>query len=213
MSNDNGVKVYASKDDLKNADWNQNDETQIDYIKNRPFYEGIEEIVYADEQTVTFEKYNNSSKGNVSLNNINSTPDFNYNGQIYKIIFDGIVYLCTSYGGYWLEDYCLCLKIINEDDIEIIFYDLNLVVAYSEKIIGEHTIKISKLKTTVNKLDDKYLSDNVITKNNISFNDAGELVVTINGVSKVFAPKEATTLAVDESTGILKVGTTTTSTE
>lgn len=42
--------------------------------------------------------------------------------------------------------------------------------------------------------------------NLISFNDAGELVVTIDGVSKVFAPKEATTLTVDESTGVLKVG-------
>ena len=40
----------------------------------------------------------------------------------------------------------------------------------------------------------------------LSFNDAGELVVTIDGVSKVFAPKEATTLTVDESTGVLKVG-------
>ena len=38
----------ADKKDITQSDWNQNDETAIDYIKNKPFYDNIEDVFYDD---------------------------------------------------------------------------------------------------------------------------------------------------------------------
>lgn len=61
-------------------------------------------------------------------------------------------------------------------------------------IFTESTIKISN---NVSKMDstivlyrgDKNVDDKVTSLPQLSFNEAGELVVTINGVSKTFVPK------------------------
>ena len=51
-------------------DWNQNDETQPDYVKNRPFYTGGPvETVLVEESTVTFTRGNNNLYGGaISIN-------------------------------------------------------------------------------------------------------------------------------------------------
>lgn len=72
-------------------DWNQNDSTATDYIKNRPFYTGdTVETVFIQETTVLF-----SGSGMYS-GTIQSTfkPKF---GNTYKVSWDGTIYesVCT----------------------------------------------------------------------------------------------------------------------
>lgn len=48
------IEAKADKTDIVQSDWNQNDETAIDYIKNRPFYEDEEtEKIILQEATYT----------------------------------------------------------------------------------------------------------------------------------------------------------------
>jgi hypothetical protein len=39
VNKDEGSKKLLTSDDLVQSDWNQNDETALDYVKNRPFYD------------------------------------------------------------------------------------------------------------------------------------------------------------------------------
>ena len=81
--------ITAELDTIKDAkaDWNQNDETAIDYIKNRPFY-----TIGSTENTLldgTFE-FTNSR-----YSQTNSTIDLEVNKE-YTVIFDGVNYNCIA---------------------------------------------------------------------------------------------------------------------
>ena len=49
--------------------------------------------------------------------------------------------------------------------------------------------QLTKLEGENNKDVKKYVDDKITSLPQFSFNEAGELVVTINGVSKIFVPK------------------------
>ena len=71
-------------------DWNQNDETAADFVKNRPFYTGDSvENIFVEESTVSF-----ADTGYGYLGQIQSTfvPTI---GETYKVSWDGIDYECT----------------------------------------------------------------------------------------------------------------------
>lgn len=72
------------------ADWNQNDETAADYVKNRPFYTGDPvEAVLVEESTVSF-----ADDGGLYVAEFESTfvPTV---GEIYKVSWDGAAYECA----------------------------------------------------------------------------------------------------------------------
>ena len=72
------------------SDWNQNDGTQPDYVKNRPFYTGdAEETVLVEESTVTF-----AENSGLYVGNFQSTVEATV-GETYKVSWDGTVYECT----------------------------------------------------------------------------------------------------------------------
>ena len=70
-------------------DWNQNDNTQPDYIKNRPFYTDTVETVFVEESTVTFAENNG-----LYIAEFPSTFEATV-GETYKVYWDGTVYECT----------------------------------------------------------------------------------------------------------------------
>ena len=79
-------------------DWNQNDETQPDYIKNRPFYTGAPvevETVLVEESTVSFV---NTGQGYIGQIQSTFVPTI---GETYKVTWDGIDYecICIESGG------------------------------------------------------------------------------------------------------------------
>lgn len=193
-------KLSEFENDLPNADWNQNDETQIDYIKNRPFYEGIEEIIIADEQTIAKNEYGTYCIPFCDTSNI-------YMNVPFEIIFDGVKYKGITIEGSRGD---VSFNFITNDGMSIEVENGNV---NCDNLTGTHTIKVSVFVNSIIKLDDKYLSDNVMTKNNIKFNSNGELVVTIGEITKIFVSKDVVessissiTPTVDESTGILKIG-------
>lgn len=73
-------------------DWNQNDSTAADYVKNRPFYTGYPvETVLVEESTVSFSF---SESNGVYLARHPTTFSATV-GKIYKVYWDGSAYECT----------------------------------------------------------------------------------------------------------------------
>lgn len=76
------------------ADWNQNDETAPDYIKNRPFYDEVAEVAILEETTIDYSNGyatpHGSRKHFPSYYNkeCNSLVD----GQTYKVVVNGVEY-------------------------------------------------------------------------------------------------------------------------
>ena len=74
-------------------DWNQNDGTAPDYVKNRPFYTGDPvETVFVEESTVSF---SNSGSSYVAALPTSFNAEF---GKTYNVSWDGTVYECICYG-------------------------------------------------------------------------------------------------------------------
>lgn len=76
---------------IKKPDWNQNDPTAPDYVKNRPFYTGTVETVLVEESTVEF---TNSGDGFYEAV-ISSTFEVTA-GKTYTVTWDGTAYKCTK---------------------------------------------------------------------------------------------------------------------
>ena len=71
-------------------DWNQNDSTATDYVKNRPFYTGDPvETMLVEESTVSFA---NSGGSYVAEFPTSFNAEF---GKTYKVSWDGTVYECV----------------------------------------------------------------------------------------------------------------------
>lgn len=71
-------------------DWNQNDSTAADYVKNRPFYTGNPvETVLVEESTVTF-----AENRGLYAAKVQSTFEATV-GETYKVSWDGTTYECA----------------------------------------------------------------------------------------------------------------------
>ena len=150
-------------------DWNQNDDTQPDYVKNRPFYTGDPaETVLVEETAVPFE-YN--KQGGFYVGGFESTfsPIV---GETYKVSWDGTVY----------ESVCLEFQ-------EVPFIG-NLSIAGGDSNTGEpflfmqeapggfaigtadtassHTISITGITIPVVKIDPKYLDQSDWDQNDVN---------------------------------------------
>ena len=71
-------------------DWNQNDETAADYVKNRPFYTSDPvENIFVEESTVSFADVGYGYSGEIQSTFVPTV------GETYKVTWDGIDYECT----------------------------------------------------------------------------------------------------------------------
>ena len=139
-------------------DWNQNDSTQPDYIKNRPFYTGDPvETVLVEESTVSF-----ADDGGLYVAQFVSTfkPTV---GETYKVSWDGTVYECTCVN-FNNATIIGNLSITGEgsDTGEPFIMD----ISYGEGILiltadtsSSHTFSISVFGPEVVKIDPKYIRD------------------------------------------------------
>lgn len=88
--------IGASSFSGAQPDWNQNDETQPDYVKNRPFYTGDPvETVLVEESTVSFAPADGAYMGQLG-STFSATV-----GETYKVSWDGAVYesACVDFSG------------------------------------------------------------------------------------------------------------------
>lgn len=150
------------------SDWNQNDDTQPDYVKNRPFYTGDPvETVLVEESTPEFFEHNDAYAAEFP-----STFEATV-GETYKVFWDGTTYECS------------CVVV---DEVSFLFIG-NLSIADLGSDTGEpfvmavsngegmliftrdtsdsHTISISRLVREAVKLDEKYLPENIATKSDV----------------------------------------------
>ena len=142
-------------------DWNQNDSTAADYVKNRPFYTGDPvETVFVGESTITFAENNG-----LYMANFPSTFEATV-GDTYKVSWDGTAYECTcvlieglpaignpsikSPGSDTGEPFLMGVE--NGKKITILTADTST----------SHTFSISGLITEVVKIDEKYLPKGLI---------------------------------------------------
>ena len=140
-------------------DWNQNDATQPDYVKNRPFYTGNPvETVLVEEITVEFQECSNK---------IQSTFEAT-DGETYKVSWDGTVYECTCVN---LTDVLAIgnLSIIEagsdtgEPFFVYVFNGQGMEIITADTS-ASHTFSISGFAQEVVKIDEKYLPDTIATK-------------------------------------------------
>ena len=132
-------------------DWNQNDDTQPDYVKNRPFYASAVETVLVEESTVLFENI---------LSEFKSTFEAQL-GETYKVSWDGTVYECTcvTYNGRLFIGN-LSIMGFGSDTGEPFLMMINNGIAIGIVVTdtpASHTFSISGIAQEVVKIDEKYL--------------------------------------------------------
>lgn len=154
-------KLNATKDTVNNLpqpDWNQNNETASDYVKNRPFYTGDPvETVLVEESTVSF----TDTGSGFYMGELQSTIEATL-GEIYKVSWDSVTYecACADFNGYLaIGNFSILgagsdtgepffMLIINGQGIQIVTADTS----------ASHTFSISGMVIQIVKIDDKYLA-------------------------------------------------------
>ena len=159
---------YYRKEEIDEAliapDWNQNDETAHDYIKNRPFYTGgTVENVLVDNVSVTIE--------NGYPYEFDITIPFT-EGNTYKVEFNGTVYECVAYKSQfdnvpddspaWIGNATLVRGDGGNGEPFLIAWDADISSLFSQED-GTYTISIAEEKSDIHEIDKKYLGYEVIT--------------------------------------------------
>lgn len=146
-------------------DWAQNDETQPDFVKNRPFYTGDPvETVLVEESTVTFEDDGGIYMGQLELT-FSATV-----GETYKVSWDGTTYecACVDYSGTTVIGN-LSIIGVGSDTGEpfLMFVNNGLLAIGTADTASYHTFSISGMLPKVVKIDEKYLPDNLANKSEV----------------------------------------------
>ena len=140
-------------------DWNQNDETAADYVKNRPFYTGdsTENVLFNGSFVFTIIGMGPMGERGVYNSVIDFSPEI---GQTYQVSWDGAVYSCV--GTEYNSSIALGnLSIMNfgSDTGEpfLMTCGTGSINIYTSPVGSSHTISIGKTVVPVVKIDPKYL--------------------------------------------------------
>ena len=143
-------------------DWNQNDDTKPDYVKNRPFYAGDPvETVFVEERTETFE----DAGGGEYIAGFESTfrPT---DGDIYTVYWDGTVYECACVEDLDADDQPMYrignLSIFDSgsDTGEPFIFEIyndGFISISTKDTSASHTFSISRILVEIVKIPTKYL--------------------------------------------------------
>ena len=136
-------------------DWNQNDETALDYVKNRPFYTGESvETLLVDNVEVTFDD---------SMRVYNPFQIEFIEGDNYIVTWDGTIYECTAYIAEGPNTPSIGNGLIADvsgganEPFFITVFNGDVMLFGSEA--GTHTISIKGMISKIVKIPKKYLSD------------------------------------------------------
>ena len=90
-------ETKADKSELIQSDWNQNDETALDYIKNRPFYDYEDYGEWLSFNVSTMEKSEYGDYYSMQVGRANPIGDFIFSlnvGDTIQVNWDGVIYNC-----------------------------------------------------------------------------------------------------------------------
>ena len=149
------------------TDWNQNNTTAKDYIKNRPFYTGDPvDTVLVEESTVKF-----AGQGGLYMAPFPSSFNAEF-GQTYKISWDGIIYTCACESFNNLPTIGnLSIVGAGTDTGEPFIISNSSGLQKNGWICGttdtsdSHTISISGFVPEIVKIDEKYLPEHFVLYN------------------------------------------------
>ena len=170
--------VSVGGGDVTTPDWNQNDATASDYIKNRPFYETDPvETVMLPETTVTL-----ATESNLLSDNFPYSFEI---GKTYTILFDSVETEYTAYDG--------------GDGRTYVGYDMQtvmggtgfaitaangavLLITMDSAFVGQHTISIKSAMTEIVKIPEKYVNQHthILEKNFWTSRSKSDLIDIVN---------------------------------
>lgn len=159
------------------SDWNQNDETAPDFIKNRPFYEKTSEVVMLPE--TSFEV--SESSPNVIVNN--SFPYTFEIGKDYTVTFDGVTntYTAVDGNGAIVIVSTSLEEVLNGNGWMCCKAGGSLIFATEDaSLIGAHTMSISGPITETHKIDKKYLPIKTVVIKGVLDETTKKMVYTPN---------------------------------
>ncbi len=156
------------------SDWNQNDETSIYFVKNRPFYEvgnetqviydASDEYIESNRIGQTGEMYECWLSGALLVNNLEP-------GDIYDVIFDGVLYPNVVVSdGYFRKLGCKDFEELTSDNAPYPFiFWISDGGSNREAFVttpGTHSFVVKRITAPgyIVKLDEKYLPDTIATK-------------------------------------------------
>ena len=138
-------------------DWNQNDSTQPDYVKNRPFYTYDTETVLVEESTVSFAANNGIYVGQL-VSTFSATV-----GETYKVYWDGAAYecACVNFNNMPVVGNLSIMSAGSDTGEPFIMVILNgnKIQIFTADTSASHTFSISAFAQEVVKIDEKYLPD------------------------------------------------------
>lgn len=145
---------FAKRSEGAQPDWNQNDATKPDYVKNRPFYTNNSLDMSMEETTVGFNKMGGiySSTGSYPLS---------YNiafGETYKVTWDGTTYECTcrKYEGMLSLGNAHILNMDIDTGEPFFFLDGSF---YTLDNSASHTISVWHILEINVKIEEKYIPE------------------------------------------------------
>ena len=166
-------KVPTIEPEHVQADWNQNDETQPDYIKNRiGGYEAYREIPVFENKTVTLTKKHPNDPNDYLYEYDLTDEEFNLYQQYFsspgttsKFVYEGKEYIQTT--GDFNIDNLTCtitcytdtcsVEIPNLHYMWVRFYD-------AESVNTEFTFSLYKMESGIVPIPEKYLPETIATK-------------------------------------------------
>lgn len=150
------VDTVGSSGDGVQPDWNQNDSTAADYVKNRPFYTvWPAPTVLLEEITAPFEDLG----GGHYFTSLQSTDILSV-GETYTVSWDGTLYetVCADADGNPVIGNLSIINSGSDTGEPFVIFENNSIRIATLNTSASHTISISRLGAPeVVKIDEKYL--------------------------------------------------------
>lgn len=136
------------------SNWNQNDETALDYVQNRPcYFEDPVDTVLIEETTLNFDDWNSNVIEGGSVFEV---------GKTYTVVYDGVTYECVAwespYGDGMIGNGGLYEIEGAETDDPFLFECYDGAYFITTSTDGDHTISMSAMISEVVELDEKFIS-------------------------------------------------------
>lgn len=155
------AKLKNCENKIKQSDWNQNDKTAPDFVKNRPFWAGD------PEKTVLVEEIANEWTVAGPTSGLPLEPVDIVDGDTYIVAFDGVEYECIAYVPSIPKLPCIGNAVVGnvldgESNGEPFFIitDGETFICVSEA--GNHTVSVTHVNREIHKIDKKYLPKEAI---------------------------------------------------
>ena len=190
-----GYKIYDAVNEAKGE---MSESLDYNLLKNRPFYEEMtyKDIISQKTDRFTFRSSSSDYYCYFSAPDIYTNNDLiiSVNGVDYDLKF---VKSNNIYGGYWGDPtYENCPIYIDPIVSQASGFE-GYYIYISNSVFDQSTVSSKEVSIRlyyisdriVHQIDPKFIPNNIIT-DVLSFNESGELVVTLGGVSKTFVAKE-----------------------